>query len=178
MGISSGDAVGLNGVFTVLVGGFTALWLPAHRFERLGYPTTILMLHVIYLGFMGIVAISGVFGDESGQFTVFTSMIILPILWGLAVAGWRCRHSIGAMKFFGWSVGSISVFMLCTVSITILVLSRIMGDQHEGMVGYVLMFVSICTVIIAVGLGLFLPIFFKTHFWKRRFEAVFRMTLR
>jgi hypothetical protein len=79
MGISSGDAVELNGMFAALVGGFTALWLPARRFERLGYPTTIL---------------------------------------------------------------------------------------------------SIVTLIVALGLALFLLILFKTHFWQRRFEAVFQMTLR
>lgn len=177
MRVPSGSGAEMNVLFTALVGGFAAMWLAAHRLERLSFPVTVLVLHGLYLGFMGITLFGSFMEEQSAVLPVLTSIMILPILWGLVLARRLCRDRFHGRAFFGWFVLGVFTFALLAAMTALTVHSAVAGARYDSLIADVAAFAAIFTVIAAVGGGAFLLLLLNQPFWRARFEGVFKLGL-
>ena len=170
-GIPTSSEVELNLMFTGMVGSFAAVLLLGgclNGFKRMG----ILFVPVLFLG---VIYLSGVITDETLDMTVFLTLSILSVYGAFLGAKVACRWAFSIRVFLLWKGICMAVLLLVILLITAYALSFTHDFPTDQIIPEVLFCTLTCTVIYYIGALPFEILMFVNPFWKKRFEAVFRL---
>ncbi len=165
----SGTTVQFNALFTIIIVGFSILWLLAERIGNRHRLVAFLLAALIWFGFLGVNLFSRGFHDAA--FTVvFGGASLLSILLAFGIASRFSTRRFRKARFVAWT-GFGLLGSLLAVASTFVVLFYSIGPIVDQLTE-----VSVASLIFylvyLVCLSPFLVLLWTNRFWRRRFECV------
>jgi hypothetical protein len=165
----SGDTVQFNVLFTIIIVGFSMIWLLAERIGNRNRLVAFLLAALIWLGFLGVNLLCRGFHDAA-FIIVFGGVSASSILLAFAIASWFSAKRFRKIRFVAW-VGLGLLGSLLAVASTFVFLFYPSGPVVDQ-----LREVSVASLIFGlvylVCLSPFLVLLWTNRFWRRRFECV------
>jgi hypothetical protein len=170
--LDSGGTVQLNVLFTVMVAGFSMVWLLAERIGNRKRFVTFTLATLVYFGFLGVNLLCSGFGKDIVSITLLAAVSIPPIMIALLIAARSSSKSFSRARFTACT-GAGLFGSLLAIALAILFLfypdpNRPIGSR----IAEVLAFSFLTSLIYFVGLLPFLALLFTNPFWRKRFEYV------
>ncbi len=172
IGIDSGGGVQLNFMFTVLVLGFSMIWLLAERIGNRNRFVTFLLAISIYLGFLGVNLLGGGFGDDTVQIAGLAAISIVALLPAFFLAGVAAGTPFNRRRFLIWLPIALYSLLLISFAIVMGVSSRIDNYPLSSMVVEAIVASFFTGVVYCVSLVPFVVLLLNSPFWRKRFDAV------
>lgn len=169
----SGGAVQLNVMFTIIVLGFSMIWLLAERIGNRNRFVTFLLATLIYFGFLGIDLLSAGFSRSIIAIVSLAAVSIPAILFAFVIATLTCPKPFSTARFIitiGVALFGVSL-ILFSITMFIVYQSQDLPVSTTWITD--LFTVSLLSSLIYYG-GLlpFLILLLSNPFWRKRFEAV------
>jgi hypothetical protein len=165
----SGTTVQFNVLFTILIVGFSILWLLAERIGNRNRLVAFLLAAAIWFSFLGVNLLSRGFHDA--EFTVvFGGVSILSVLLAFGIATRFSTRRFRKTRFVAWAGFGLLGSLLAVASTLVFLFysSRPIVDQLTE--------VSVASLIFGlvylVCLSPFLVLLWANRFWRRRFECI------
>jgi hypothetical protein len=171
--MDSGSTVQLNVMFTIMVVGFSMVWLLAERIGNRNRFVTFLLTTLIYFSFLGLTMLSGGFGKDMIAMASFAAISIQTIIFAFIIAALIPPRSFNTARFIIYIGAALFGVLLIIFSITLSILYQIQNLPANTWVADSLIVSFFSSLIYYTGLLPFLILLFSNTFWRRRFEAVF-----
>jgi hypothetical protein len=165
----SGTTVQFNVLFTILIVGFSILWLLAERIGNRNRLVAFLLAALLWFGFLGVNLLSRGFHDAA--FTVvFGGVSVLSILLAFGLASRFSTRRFRKARFVAWAGFGLFGSLLAVASTFVYLF------YPSGPIVDQLTEVSVASLIFGlvylVCLSPFLVLLWTNRFWRRRFECV------
>ncbi|HSV98866.1 MAG TPA: hypothetical protein VLI39_01745 [Sedimentisphaerales bacterium] len=170
----SGTTVQFNVLFTIIIVGFSILWLLAERIGNRNRLVAFLLAALLWFGFLVVNLLSRGFHDAA-FIVVFGGVSVLSILLAFAIASWLSAKRFRRVRFVAWT--GFGLFgSLLTVASTLVFLFYPSGPVVAQLTE---VFVAslISSLVHTVCLLPFLVLLWTNRFWRRRFERVTRVPM-
>lgn len=171
--MTTGDGVQMNTFFTIIVLGFSMIWLLADRIGNRSRLVALLLAALIYFGFLGVNLLTGDFGKDAMTVAIMASLSIPSILFAFAAASLASSRSLGKARFVAVA-GAVS-FVSFAVTVSIVTLITHPRHSLRGQVGEIVFASLIFSAVLLAALTPFLVLLWTNRFWRRRFERVTRV---
>lgn len=167
---TSGSMMQMNQLFTIMVLGFSLIWLLADRIGGRSRIATLLLAAFIYFGFLGANLLTSDFGKEAMTVASMAAVAIPPIVLAFAVASLLSSRSLGKTRF----VAVMGVVLLVSFAVILSVVTLIAHPSHSlrGQIGELVFASLIFSAVFLVALTPFLILLWANRFWRRRFACV------
>jgi hypothetical protein len=172
VGMDSGGAVQINFMFTVLVVGFSMVWLLAERIGNRNRFVTFLLAALIYLGFLGVSLLGGGFGDDTTMMAVFAGISIVAVLGAFFLARIAAGEVFNRRRFLIWLPIALYSLLLISFAIVMGVSPRIDNYPLSSMVVEVLVASFFTGVVYCISLVPFVVLLLSSPFWRKRFYTI------
>jgi hypothetical protein len=170
--MDSGGTVQLNVIFTIMVLGFSMVWLLAERIGNRNRVVTFLLATLIYFGFLGVNMLSAGFGKAMIAIVSLAAISIPGIIFAFIIAALTCPKPFNTARF-------VITIGIALFSILLIIFSMIMFIFYPApdlpinrRIVELLMASFFSSLIYYAGLLPFLVMLFSNPFWRKRFEAV------
>ena len=170
--MTSGGAVQLNFMFTILVVGFSLIWLFAERIGNRNRFVTFLLANLIYFGFLGVNLLSNGFGKDIINIAAFAAISIPAIIFAFVVAAINSPKPFKKALFVIYIGAALFSSLLIIFSIVLFVLYPSPDRPITDKIIELLSVSFFSSLIYYAGLLPFLVLLFANPFWRKRFEAV------
>ena len=170
--MDSGGTVQLNVIFTILVLGFSMVWLLAERIGNRNRFVTFLFATLIYFGFLGVTLLSAGFGRSIISIVSLAAISIPAILFAFIIATLTSPKPFNTARFIitiGAALFSVSLIIF---SITMFILYQSQNLPVSTWITDLLTVSFFSSLIYFAGLLPFLVLLFSNPFWRKRFDAV------
>jgi hypothetical protein len=171
--MDSGGTVQLNVMFTIMVLGFSMVWLLAERIGSRNRLVTFLLANLIYFGFLGVNLLSGGFGKDIINISYLAAISIMAVIFAFIAAALIPQKPFNTARFIIYIGAALFGVLLIIFSITLSILYQIQNLPANTWVADSLIVSFFSSLIYYTGLLPFLILLFSNTFWRRRFEAVF-----
>lgn len=172
--MDSGGTAQLNSIFTILVLGFSMVWLLAERIGNRNRFVTFLLAILIYFGFLGVNLLSGGFGKDMIAIASLAAISIPAIILAfvIAIAALNSPKSFNTVRFVIYIGVTLFSSLLIIFSAIIFIFYPPKNVPVNTRITEVLTVSFFSSLIYYVGLLPFLVMLFANPFWRKRFEAV------
>jgi hypothetical protein len=170
--MDSGGTVQLNVMFTIMVLGFSMVWLLAERIGNRNRFVTFLLATLIYFGFLGVNLLSGGFGKDMIAIASLAAISIPAIIFAFIIAALNSTKPFDTVRFIIYIGAALFCVLLIIFSI---IMFTFYPSQHmpvKTQITEVLIATFYSSLIYYAGLLPFLILLFSNPFWRKRFEAV------
>ena len=170
--MDSGSTVQLNVMFTIVVLGFSMVWLLAERIGNRNRFVTFLLATLIYFGFLGVNLLSCGFGKHMIAIVSLAAISIPSIIFAFIIAALTSPKPFNTARFvitIGAALFSVSLIIF---SITMFILYQSQNLPVSAWITDLLTVSFFSSLIYYAGLLPFLILLFSNPFWRKRFEAV------
>jgi hypothetical protein len=170
--MDSGGIVQLNVMFTIIVLGFSMIWLLAERIGNRNRFVTFLLATLIYSGFLGVSLLSAGFSRSIITVVSLAAISIPAILFAFVIATLTSPKPFNTARFI-ITIGAVFfIVLLISLSTITFVIYRTPEIPLNSQIGEVVMISFFSSLIYYVGLLPFLILLLSNPFWRKRFEAV------
>jgi hypothetical protein len=171
--MDSGGAVQLNVIFTIIVLGFSMIWLLAERIGNRNRFVTFLLATLIYFGLLGVSLLSAGFSRSIIAIVSLAAISIPAILFAFVIATLTSPKPFNTARFIITIGAALFGVSLILFSITMFIVYQSQDLPISTTWITDLFTVSLLSSLIYYG-GLmpFLILLFSNTFWRKRFEAV------
>jgi len=169
----SGSAVQLNVMFTMMVGGFSLVWLLAERIGNRHRFVTFLLASLVYFAFLGMNLLANGLGEAILSMAALAAISILAIILAFVVAAINERKTFNPMRFVTYLGVALFGFLLIIFGSVMFILNPAPNWPLKERLLELLMSSFFGSLIYFAALVPFLVLLFGHPFWQRRFEAVF-----
>lgn len=170
--MDSTGTVQLNAIFTILVVGFSMVWLLAERIGNRNRFVTFLLATLIYFGFLGVNLLSGGFGRDMIAIASLAAISIPAIICAFIIAALISPKPFNSTRFIIY-IGVVLFIVLLTIFwIIMFVLYPVPEIPINRRITELLMASFFGSLIYYAGLLPFLVMLLANPFWRKRFEAV------
>lgn len=168
----SGTTVQFNVLFTIIIVGFSMVWLLAERIGHRNRLVAFLLAALLWFGFLGVNLLSRGFRDAA-FILVIGGASVFSILLAVAIASCFSAKRLRKARFVIWTGLGLLGSLLAVASTLVLLF------YPSGPVADQLAEVSVASLISSlvylVCLSPFLVLLWTNRFWRRRFECVTRV---
>lgn len=176
---SPGDVEMFNMMFNSLVAGITFLWLFAPKLSRFN-PWITFFLSFALIAMLCLVGIVSYCGFEFSQNAVaalaMLGVLVLGMLLGFVLAGWRCRKRYGPVRFMLWlAVWMVVACLACTLVFYAIVF---FAQKISIPITSILLLSSVVGLVLAVCLYLINLPYMILALWSSFFRERFYVCLR
>jgi hypothetical protein len=170
--MTSGSAAQLNVMFTMMVGGFSLVWLLAERIGNRNRFITFLLASLVYFGFLGVNLLASGFAEDIITIAALAAVSILAIILAFVVAAFNSRKALYTWRFvlcFGAALFGLLLIIFASV---MFILDPAPNRPIKAQI-LELLFASLSgSLIYFAALVPFFLLLFGRPFWRRRFEAI------
>ena len=174
--MDSGGTVQLDVIFTILVVGFSLVWLLAERIGNRNRFVTFLLATLIYFGFLGVNLLSSGFGRDIIAIAVLAAISIPGIIFAFIIAALKSPKPFNTARFVIYIGAALFSSLLIIFSIIMFIFYPIFYPSQnmpvKTQITDVLIVSFFSSLIYYAGLLPFLVMLFSNPFWRKRFEAV------
>lgn len=174
MGMPTGSVVQFNFMFTVLVLGFSMVWLLAERIGNRNRFVTFLLAVLVYLGFLMVNLLGSGFGDDTVQIACLAVISIVGLLPAFFLAGVIAGKPFNVARFLIYlPVALFMLLMVCFLVAFHMVL--LIGNDNfpfSSMVVEALTASFFASLIYYIAILPFVVLLMNSPFWRKRFDAV------
>jgi hypothetical protein len=170
--MDSGSTVQLNVIFTILVVGFSMVWLLAERIGNRNRFVTFLLATLIYFGFLGVNLLSGGFGKDMIAITSLAAISIPAIVFAFIMAALCSPIPFNTARFVIYIGAALFSSLLIIFSAIMFIFYPSQNMPVKTQITDVLITSFFSSLIYYAGLLPFLVTLFANPFWRKRFEAV------
>ncbi len=170
--MDSGGAVQLNVMFTIIVLGFSMVWLFAERIRNRNRFVTFLLATSIYFGFLGISLLSAGFGESIIAIVYLAAISILAIIFAFTIATLMSPKPFNTIRFIITIGAALFTSLLIIFSATMFIFYPPQNVPVGVRITEVLTASFFSSLIYYAGLLPFLVMLCANPFWRKRFEAV------
>ncbi len=167
---TTGDRVQMNTFFTIMVVGFSLVWLLADRIGNRSRLVALLLAALIYFGSLGVNLLTGDFGKDAMTVVIMASLSIPSILFAFAAASLASSRSLGKARFF--AVAGVVLFVSFAVILSVVTPIAHPSHSIREQIGELAFTSLIFSGVFLVALTPFLVLLWTNPFWRRRFECV------
>ena len=170
--MDSTGTVQLNVIFTIMVVGFSLVWLLAERIGNRNRFITFLLATLIYFGFLGVNLLSCGFSKDMIAIVSLAVVSIPAIICAFIIAALISPKPFNSTRFIIY-IGVVLFIVLLTIFwIIMFVFYPVPEITINKRITELLMASFFGSLIYYAGLLPFLVMLFANHFWRKRFEAV------
>ncbi|MHC4168710.1 MAG: hypothetical protein ACYSWQ_17295 [Planctomycetota bacterium] len=170
--ISSGSTTQLNVIFTILVVGFSMVWLLAERIGNRNRFITFLLAAIIYYGFLGVNLLSSGFGKDIIAIASLAAVSIPAIMFAFVIAALNPPKPFKAARFVIYVGAALFGSLLIIFSAIVFIFYPPHNVSISARIAEVFVASFFCSLIYYASLLPFLVMLFVNPFWQRRFNAV------
>ena len=170
--MDSGSTVQLNVIFTILVVGFSMVWLLAERIGNRNRFVTFLLATLIYFGFLGVNLLSGGFGKDMIAIASLAAISIPAIIFAFIIAALNSPKPFNTARFVIYVGAALFSSLLIIFSAIMLIFYPSQNLPVKTWIADLLIVSFFSGLIYYAGLLPFLFMLFANPFWRKRFEAV------
>jgi len=170
--MSSGSAAQLNVMFTIMVVGFSLIWLLAERIGNRNRFITFLLATLIYFGFLGLNLLSGGFSKDIISIAYLAAISIPAILFAFVIAAINSPKPFNTARFVISIGAALLSSLLIIFSALMFIFYPIPDIPIASRIAELLTASLFSGLIYYAGLLPFLVLLFANPFWRKRFEAV------
>lgn len=170
--MSSGSAAQLNVMFTIMVVGFSLIWLLAERIGNRNRFITFLLATLIYFGFLGLNLLSGGFGKDIISIAFLAAISIPAILFAFVIAAINSPKPFNTARFVISIGAALLSSLLIIFSALMFIFYPVPDIPIASRIAELLTASLFSGLIYYAGLLPFLVLLFANPFWRKRFEAV------
>jgi peptidoglycan/LPS O-acetylase OafA/YrhL len=170
--MTSGSTAQLKVIFTIMVLGFSMIWLLAERIANRNRFVTFLLAILIYFGFLAVNLLSSGFSKDVIAIASLTAVSIPAIILAFVFAALYSKNSFNVARFIiyiGAALFSVSLIIFASI------MSILYTTPINTWIDDLLTVSFFSSLIYYVGLLPFLILLFSNTFWRKRFEAVLRI---
>lgn len=173
---TSGSMAQMNILFTVIVVGFSLVWLCGERIGNRNRFVAFLFAAFISFGFLGVNLLSRGFGKDMVVISLLAASMILPILFSLGMAAMLSSKRFRKGRFAVWT--GVCLFVSESVIVSVVTLLFNSNRPVASQLGELLLASLLITLVCFVCLLPFLVLLWTNRFWRRRFECVMGLAIR
>ena len=170
--MTSGSLVQLDLMFTIMIVGFSLIWLLAERIKFRSGSGTLVCAALVYFGFLGVNLLCNGLHKDIIAVATCAAVSIPPILFAFFVASAKSRASFSAMRFLVYFGVTLFCSLLITFGMIMFIFypipNRVLSDQLAELL--LASFLSGLIYFTATLPFLILPC--ANPFWLNRFEAL------
>jgi len=170
--MDSGGAVQLNVMFTIMVLGFSMVWLLAERIGNRNRFVTFLLATLIYFGFLAVNLLSAGFGKNIVAIAALAAVSIPAILFAFLIASPHCTKPFNTARFILYIGVALFAVLLVIFSIITFLFYPAPDRPIKGVINELLIASFLGSLIYYAVLLPFLILLLANSFWRKRFEAV------
>ena len=170
--MDSGGTVQLNVMFTIMVLGFSMVWLLAERIGSRNRLVTFLLANLIYFGFLGVNLLSGGFGKDIINISYLAAISIMAVIFAFIAAALIPQKPFNTARFIIYIGAALFGVLLIIFSIIMFVFYPAPDRSFNSRIVELLMASFFSSLIYFAGLLPFLVLLFSNPFWRKRFDAV------
>jgi len=170
--MTSGSTVQLNVIFTILVVGFSLVWLLAERIANRNRFVTFLLATLIYFVFLGVNLLSNGFSEDIIAIVSLAAISISAIILAFTIAILISTKSFDKTRFLIYLGAALFCSLLIIFSVIMFIFFASLNISVNTRIKEVLTASFFSNLIYFVGLLPFLALLFANPFWLKRFEAV------
>jgi len=170
--MDSGGAVQLNVMFTIMVLGFSMIWLLAERIGNRKRFVTFLLATLIYFGFLGVNLLSAGFGKSIIAIVSLAAISIPAIIFAFIIAALTSPKLFNTARFVIYLGAALFSSLLIIFSAIVFIFYPPQNVPVDTRITEVLTASFFSSLIYYAGLLPFLILLFSNAFWRKRFEAV------
>jgi len=170
--MDSGGTVQLNVMFTIIVLGFSMVWLLAERIRNRNRLVTFLLATLIYFGFLGVNLLSAGFGESIIAVVFLAAVSISAIVFAFVIATLTSARPFKTIRFVITIGAALFTSLLIVFSAIMFIFYPPANVSGGTRITEVLTFSFFGSLIYYAGLLPFLVMLFSNPFWRKRFEAV------
>lgn len=167
--MTSGSAVQTKVIFSIMVLGFSMIWLLAERIGNRNRFVTFLLAILTYFGFLAINLLSNGFSKHITAIAYLAAVSIPAIILAFVFAALYSRNSFNTARFIiyiGAALFSVSLIIFASI------MSILYTNPINTWIVDLLTVSFFSSLIYYAGLMPFLILLFSNPFWRKRFEAV------
>lgn len=172
MRVTSGSTAQLHVIFTVIVVGFSLVWLLAERIGHRNRFVTFLLASLIYFGFLGVTLLANGCSEDVTAIAGLTAVSLPAILLALFIASPHRTKPFHGARFVAWVGGTLFLALLVIFSTIMFVFYRAPGRSVEGLLRELLIASFLSSLIYYAALLPFLVLLLANPFWRKRLGAV------
>ena len=173
---TSGSTVQMNLFFTVMVAGFSMIWLFAERIGGRKRLATFLLAVLIYLGVLGVTLLSGEFGADARTVASMAAVSIPSILLAFVFGALVSSKSFRKVRFLAVTGVFLFVSLLAILSLVTLVFYP--GRPIRAQMAEVAFASFVISLVFLLGMLPFLVLLLANRFWRRRLGRVMGLDIR
>ena len=170
--MDSGGTVQLNVMFTIMVVGFSMVWLLAERIGNRNRFVTFLLAALIYFGFLGVNLLSGGFGKDMIAIASLAAISIPAIIFAFIIAALNSPKPFNTTRFVIYIGAALFSSLLIIFSAIMFIFYPSPDRPINSQIIELLLVSFFSSLIYYAGLLPFLILLFANPFWRKRFEAV------
>jgi len=170
--MGSGSTVQLNVMFTIMVLGFSMVWLLTERIGNRNRFVTSLLATLIYFGFLGVNLLSSGFGKDMIAIASLAAISISAIIFAFIIAALNSPKPFNISRFIIYIGAALFSVLLIIFSIVMFVFYPAQNMPVKTRIIELLIASFFSSLIYYAGLLPFLILLFSNPFWRKRFEAV------
>lgn len=155
--------------------GFAANWLLAERIGNRNRFVTWLLAWAIFGAVFGVALASFGVRIYLGQMVIILGVTAAVVMVSFVLAGFACRRKFGPVRFSLWMALWVLLTTVTMILSVILIPVVMSGISVTDMLAQVAVVSLVYAGIVIGGLLPFEVLLFVNRFWRRRFEAVFRL---
>jgi len=170
--MDSGGTVQLNVMFTIIVLGFSMVWLFAERIRNRNRFVTFLLATLIYFGFLGVNLLSAGFGESIIAIVCLAAISISAIIFAFVIATVTSPKPFNTVRFVTIIGAALFTSLLIIFSAIMFIFYPPPNVPVHTRIAEVLTASFFSGLIYYAGLLPFLAMLCANPFWRKRFEAV------
>ena len=174
--ISSGSTAQLNIMFTIMVLGFSMVWLLAERIGNRNRFVTFLLATMIYFGLIGVNLLSSGFSKDTIAITYLAVISIPAIIFAFIFAALISPKPFNTARFVIYIGAALFSSLLIIFSIIMFIFYPIFYPSQnmpvKTQITDVLIASFFSSLIYYAGLLPFLILLLSNPFWRKRFQKV------
>jgi hypothetical protein len=170
--MDSGGTVQLNVMFTIMVVGFSMVWLLAERIGNRNRFLTFLLAALIYFGFLGVNLLCSGFGEDMISIASLAAVSIPAIILAFVVAALSSSKRFRIARFIIFTGVALFGSLLTTISAITFIFFLSPNRPISSQIAEVLCVSFFISLVYFVGLLPFLVLLFVSPFWRKRLECV------
>ena len=170
--MDSGGAVQLNVMFTIIVLGFSMVWLLAERIRNRNRFVTFLLAASIYFGFLGVSLLSAGFGESIIAIVFLAAISISGIILAFVIATLMSPKPFNTIRFIITIGAALFSSLLIVFSAIVFIFYPPQNVPVGARITEVLTASFFSSLIYYAGLLPFLVMLCANPFWRKRLETV------
>jgi hypothetical protein len=170
--MDSASTVQLNVMFTIMVLGFSMIWLLAERIANRNRLVTFLLATLIYFGFLGVNLLCAGFDRSIISIVSLAAISIPAILFAFIIATLTIPKSFNTARFIITIGAALFGVLLIIFSIIMFIFYPAPGRPINSRIVELLLVSFFSSLIYFAALLPFLVLLFSNPFWRKRFDAV------